>query len=100
MNQETKETTYIWAWYDGDGLYQNKADSLIDIMAEIVDYHEIQIELEEADDGTIRITSTETGETETIGNNISDVEDWLNSVRDLEELEWKEPEDEFSIEAV
>lgn len=100
MNQEANETSYMWAWYDGEGLYQNEADSLIDIMAEIVEYHEIDVELVELDDDTIKITSTETGETAIIGNNINEVTDWLNNVRDLEELKWKDLEDEFSIHKI
>lgn len=31
--------TYIWAWSDDDGNYINEADSLQDILDEIIDYY-------------------------------------------------------------
>ncbi len=35
---------YMWVWKDDDGIYQNKAESLADIIEEVIEYYDEEVE--------------------------------------------------------
>ncbi|CUJ71706.1 hypothetical protein WJ968_32940 [Achromobacter xylosoxidans] len=41
---------YMWVWKDDDGIYQNKAESLAEIIEEVIEYYD-----EEVEDLTVKV---------------------------------------------
>lgn len=35
---------YVWVWKDDDGIYQNKAESLAEIIQEVIEYYDDEVE--------------------------------------------------------
>ena len=35
---------YMWVWKDDDGIYQNKAESLAEIIEEVIEYYDDEVE--------------------------------------------------------
>ena len=91
----------IWSWFDGDGVYENHAESLEDIIEEIFEYY-----FDEAVVVTIKKTEhyfdIEVCNKETGCKNLHKIENCNSAVAEfLEFLASKEGRpDEFSIKAL
>ncbi|MFM0417410.1 hypothetical protein [Paraburkholderia aromaticivorans] len=72
----TKE--YIWAWDDGEGVSLNRSNSLVEIIERVTSWHHrgpvVQIEGGDSD----TLTINDDGDISIIGNNIEEVEEWIN----------------------